>query len=324
MENQNHLQLQKIRSIAAVIRDGYQLYNGNFKHLFRRSWVTAIVYALCFAVMMSSLVNGMLPAVATLNTMGIDVNPLDAYYSAFTIKIMVGIGLFTLSALLLAAHGYAAMGEHRSTGIISDAPHWYGQLPFKSFLRLLMSAVWLLLLWLVIVAAFAALGYGIARLGVVQNIGGSVTTIALFMVLALIVGALLVPLTYSVMAQVLGTQAAWRPPFSGYAKGLRHWGLLFATTLVTALIASLLTWVCELPAIIIGMANVKAYTGAAMGDPLGIPDHLPTMTFIVFALAGFIQAYVHLYTIFPLYYAYGTIEAWHAERKALNIDTQTT
>jgi hypothetical protein len=40
----------------------------------------------------------------------------------------------------------------------------------------------------------------------------------------------------------------------------------------------------------------------------------------VFVIAGFIQAYVHLSTLFPLYFAYGSIEQQKIERNALTID----
>jgi len=101
--------------------------------------------------------------------------------------------------------------------------------------------------------------------------------------------------------------------------GLRHLGILFATLLITMIITMLLTLFCEFPAFIIGTANIKAYMGAAMGDPLGMPDYLPTLTFIAFAIAGFVQAYAHLATLFPLYYAYGSIETLVKEKKAINI-----
>jgi hypothetical protein len=37
------------------------------------------------------------------------------------------------------------------------------------------------------------------------------------------------------------------------------------------------------------------------------------MAFLAFFIAGFVQAYVHLYSIFPLYYAYGSIEQQEQE-----------
>ena len=67
------------------------------------------------------------------------------------------------------------------------------------------------------------------------------------------------------------------------------------------------------------IANIKAYTGAAMGDPLGMPDYLPRMTFAAFFIAGFVQAYVHLASIFPLYYAFGSANTIELERNKMKI-----
>ena len=104
-----------------------------------------------------------------------------------------------------------------------------------------------------------------------------------------------------------------------FHRGPASSGILFATLLITMIITMLLTLFCEFPAFIIGTANIKAYMGAAMGDPLGMPEYQPTLTFIAFAIAGFVQAYVHLATLFPLYYAYGSIETLVKEKKAINI-----
>ena len=101
--------------------------------------------------------------------------------------------------------------------------------------------------------------------------------------------------------------------------GLRHFGLFFATLFITLLITTAITLFCELPAVIIAIANIKAYTGAAMGDPLGMPDYLPRMTFIAFFMAGFVQAYVHLASIFPLYYAFGSAKTIEQERNKMKI-----
>ena len=101
--------------------------------------------------------------------------------------------------------------------------------------------------------------------------------------------------------------------------GLRYFGSLFTTALITMLFTLVLTFFCELPAIIIGIANIKAYAGLAYGDPLGMPDYLGKLTIGAFFIAGFIQAYVHLASIFPFYYAYGNIETQEKERKQIKI-----
>ena len=101
--------------------------------------------------------------------------------------------------------------------------------------------------------------------------------------------------------------------------GMRHLGLFFATLFITLIITTAITLFCELPAVIIAIANIKAYTGSAMGDPLGMPSYLPRMTFVAFFLAGFVQAYIHLASILPLYYAFGTAYTIETERNKMKI-----
>lgn len=232
MEKNNDLQLLRPRSIAAVVRDGYRLYMGNFRRIFRTSWLMALLYALAFAWLMSNMAYYIIP----LHVVGL--------------WHIVSLAAFVISALLLASYALAACREHRQTGSISRCRHWWGTWPCLKALVLLLKGV------------------------------------------------------------------RWF-----FTAGLRRFGLLFATLLVTAIITLLLTFFCELPGIIIGTANVKAYAGMFMGDELGMPDYLPTLTFVAFTIAGFIQAYVHLTTIFPFYYAYGTIEHQRQERKHFNMQT---
>lgn len=233
MEKNNDLLLLRPRSIAAVVRDGYRLYMGNFRQLFRASWPMALLYALAFAWLMSNMVYYIIP----LHVVGL--------WHA------ISFAAFCLSALLLASYALAACREHKQSGSISRPKHWWGTWPPLSAL------VW-----------------------IIKSVRWGFTVV-------------------------------------------RHWGMLFATLLVTAIITLLLTFFCELPGVIIGTANVKAYAGMFMGDELGMPDYLPTLTFVAFTIAGFIQAYVHLATIFPFYYAYGSIEQQRQERKQLN-NIQTT
>ena len=111
----------------------------------------------------------------------------------------------------------------------------------------------------------------------------------------------------------------WKSVCFLFRPGLRHFGTLFATFFITLLFTAVLTLFCELPAIIIGIANIKAYAGAAAGDPLGMPDYMGKLTFAAFVIAGFIQAYVHLITVFPFYYAYGSIDTLEKERKRIKL-----
>ena len=303
MEKKTELQLLRPRSLASVITDGYRLYMGTFRTLFRSSWPVALVYALAFALFMGNLVNNFIPLQVTLLSTGTQIPP-SAVASYFATMLFYLVG-----AALLSAHAVNLFREHSRTGEVSRPKHWWGRLCLNPFLRLLVVGVWMMLVGVVIDVVFAAAIFGILSLGVVGSIGKSIVSIVFLSILALIILALCIPLYYTVMRTLVADEKIqFTPPFRGYALGLRHWGLLFATFIVVLLFTSLLSLVCELPAVIMIMANILAYVGLAQGDPLGMPENMVPLTYAVFFVAGFIQAYVHLSALFPFYYAYGSIE----------------
>lgn len=312
MEKTEELLLQKTRSIPAVIRDGYRLYTGNFKRLFRASWIVALIYALCFAMMMSTLINDMLGIIVLTTSYGLQ-TMTDTEFTTEFVKTGVSVLLFTVAMLALASYAFGACAEHRQSGQINRAAHWWGTFHVKPFLRLLIVSLWFTLIMLVVEAAFAAIIYGVVHAGIVDSLWKSLATIALLIILVCVAGAFLLPLAYPAVRYVVSGTPSWKMSFKGYGVGLRHWSLLFVTMLVSSIVTGLLTFICELPAFVIGTANAKAYAGSAMGDPLGLPENMALMAFLAFFIAGFVQAYVHLYSIFPLYYAYGSIEQQEKE-----------
>ncbi|MBP5340175.1 MAG: hypothetical protein J6Z14_12900 [Prevotella sp.] len=317
MEKDSELKLLRPRSLAAVVSDGYRLYLGCFRPLFRSSWIVAVVYGLTFALMMGYVVNNVMPMQVTMTTFGLNDSALVTKTMAlYTVTTL----LFSLAALLLAAQALRAFNEHKTSDTISRPQHWYGRLCLPWFGRLLMNELWMVVLSAIIGLVFTGVVYAILSLGVVGNVWKSIASLAVLAVLIILTLALLLPLCYTVMRSLLDKKFQWRPPVKGYVTGLRHWGLLFATVLVTGIITGLLSVVCELPAVIMGVANMKAYAGMAIGDPLGLPEHIVPLTYFVFAIAGFIQAYVHLSSLFPIYYAYGSIEQQEAERVKIDIE----
>lgn len=310
MENNTELRLLRPRSLAAVISDGYRLFMGTFRSLFRSSWPVALVYALAFALLMGEVVNSIIPLQVALRTGGLSASAAPMpLFSSFAVLFWL------LAVALLAAQAVGILREHKSTGTIVRPARWYGRLCLKPFLRVLVVALWMLLLSVIVNLLFAGLAMAIVKLGVVGSVARSVASMVLLLVVLLIVAALCLPFYYTVMRTLLADgKVRLSPPVQGYGLGLRHWGLLFATALVVGLFTGLLTLVCELPAVIMAMANTLAYVGMAQGDPLGMPESMATLTYCVFFVAGFIQAYVHLSTLYPFYYAYGSIEQQQQER----------
>lgn len=310
MDNKTELKLLRPRSLAAVISDGYRLFMGTFRSLFRSSWPVAIVYAIAFALFMGDLVNNVIPMQISLASSGMTTMPPTIFFSSILVLI------YMLAVYLLAAQAVRAFREHKATDDITRPAKWYGRLCLKCFLRLLVVGLWMFLLGIVINIFFAAVVMGILSLGVVGSIGKSIASLVLLLILVALVIALIIPLYYTIMrALLIDGKIQIAPPVRGYGRGLRHWGLLFATVFVVCLFTGLLTLVCELPAVIMATANTMAYVGLATGDPLGMPENMVPLTYVVFFVAGFIQAYVHLSTLYPIYYAYGSIEQQEAERQ---------
>mgnify|MGYP006873018187 CR=1 FL=1 len=311
MENKQDLKLLRPRSMAAVVSDGYRLYMSTFRSLFRSSWPVAIVYAVMFALFMGNIVNIVIPMQVTIQRSGQPALPPTFYFS------VAAVMLYVLAVPLLAAQAVSIFREHSAAGDVSRPRNWYGRLCLNSFLRLLVTALWMLLLGVVTGLLFMSVGTAILSLGVVGSLWKSVASLVLMAILVLVVTALCVPLLYTVMRALLSAgKVRLGPPVAGYGTGMRHWGLLFATVLVVCIFTGLLTLVCELPAVIMGGANILAYVGLANGDPLGMPENIVPLTYCVFVMAGFIQAYVHLSMLYPLYYAYGSVEQQEAERKS--------
>jgi hypothetical protein len=87
---------------------------------------------------------------------------------------------------------------------------------------------------------------------------------------------------------------------------------------VTTLLISIFSLFTSLPAVILTIANQAATIGYINGDPLGMPSYIGWLAVVVFLLIGFLQAYVMLSFLFPIYYMYGSIDAHESERKEFN------
>lgn len=78
-----------------------------------------------------------------------------------------------------------------------------------------------------------------------------------------------------------------------------------AVGMVLLLLVVIATLLLQLPAVVMVTANVAAASDTVSGDTVTMPDNLFAMNLATFAICGFIQAYIHLATLFPIYYIWG-------------------
>ena len=287
MEKDNEDILLKDRSSRACISAGYRLFMSNFKRIFRASWLAALVFAALVSVGGTMMI--LQPQLALI---------------VMPVTILIDV--------LFVTYGFSALKQHQETGIIGWTVRWYS-FDSRIFFRTLVA--WLCTF--VISLVFGSL------IGVVAVLLASYlseyTALASIAIVSLLVFALILPMTYTNMRYVLtDDKGYWGNLFGYYGRGMRRWGFIFLVVFMTALIGGVCYIFTSLPAIILSLAGNEANTGFLYGDPYNMPSYIVWLSAVVFLLIGFIQAYIMLSFLFPLYYMYGSIEAHEQEKNKFN------
>lgn len=102
---------------------------------------------------------------------------------------------------------------------------------------------------------------------------------------------------------------------------MRHFGKLTLVSMVCLFIVAILTLLTSLPAVILITANWQSQIGMLNGDASGMPDNVKWLSLGAFAIAGFIQAYVWLTMVLPLYLAKISISVQDKEKEDFNKKT---
>ena len=287
MEKDQDSILMKDRSGRACISAGYLLYMSNFRRIFRYSWVAAVIFALTVSIGGTIMI----------------LRPMLALFSLLLIIIVEA---------LFASYGFSVLKQHQQTGAISFAPGWFN-LDVHIFVRTLKA--WLNLIVIYIVVAGIVAGISVLAVKYLSTY----TAIAFICLMGLLAFVILLPLAYTNMRYVLTDGVGyWKNLRERYGIGFRRWGFIFLVVFVTTLLISVFSLFTSLPAVILTIANQTATIGYLTGDPLGMPSYIGWLAAVVFLLIGFIQAYVMLSFLFPIYYMYGSIDAHESERKEFN------
>ena len=128
------------------------------------------------------------------------------------------------------------------------------------------------------------------------------TALGSIAVVGLLAFVFTLPLTYTNMRYILNDGIGyWSNLFSHYGKGMRRWGFIFLVVFMATLIGCVCYLFTSFPAIILSIAGNEANKGFLYGDPYGLPSYIGWLSALVFLLIGFIQAYVMLSFLFPVY-----------------------
>jgi len=285
METNTQLILNKNRSYTACIAAAYKMFSGNIKLIFRHTWAFAAVLAL--SVTLYYICN-----------IGLGYDPTTADF------VKVGVSALIL---ILADIAFSA----RVMMLFDKQPMRWNVI---RCLKLTLFEIVLVVLWSVIIVT------SVYFLNSIKPF--SYERIALIILAFVVVAVLLsLPLIYVVMRYFMDTDCKLHKVlFKSYATGIRHWGLIFTTSLLAFLIVAALTAIVSLPTIIVIIADTLSVYGVKMlGDLPGLPSWFGVLRLSAFALTTFACLYINIFLINVFYFVYGSIEVKDAEKdKFLN------
>ena len=293
MEKEKDDILLKVRSSRGCISAGYRLYTGHFKHIFRYSWVAALIFALFCSVSGAMMI--MMPRMI----------PLTA-------------AILIIVECLFASYGYSVLKQHQTFGNILRPAKWFS-IDTHIFIRTIKC--WLCMFVILLVVGVIIAGLSVIAVKYLDY--SAYTAVGFFTLGSLILIGLLLPLAYITMRYILNDGIGfWKQFKIGYGVGMRRWGFIFIVVLVAFIVEMLLMMLLSLPATILSMANTQSMFGVAMGDPYALPSYMPALAAGTFLIIGFLQAYVMLSVLFPIYYMYGAIDAQEQEKQDFNKQQQ--
>lgn len=296
------LELLKIRSNGAVLRDGLKLYLNNFRVIFKASWFSAILYAIAIGSVATFTIN----VVTNLLRM-VMVGELSATNNDLVLNIVcfaIGLLLALCAETFLFSSVFSLLHKHSTTGIIPTPSHWYGSNDKRIFFRT-AYAILIYIIYFIICQAIVFIPTG--SLSIIATAILKFIVLVIFLIAFPLLAMRMLPYIININKSIFG-----------FSIPVRYWGAILSVSIGVATMVGIALLITTLPSSILLLANIQSLGGTIYGDPTGMPSYMIWMNIGVFTLAGFIQAYVHMAAIFPFYYLYGSIEKQKEERKNYN------
>ena len=273
---------QKQRSAAGCIAEASRMLTDNYKSLFRKLWLPALVYSVFFALYMVVWLYNFPP-----------------HYTEQVTHTTI-IGLFAVIVLMAATIYFQA-------SILTV-------LNKSSLKNNLLRMLKITLLVLVIVNVIVGI-IMLIEMALLHSFKAGAVFLLVNFVLLILIFILYVPLEYCIVKYLLQTTTKLFKHFTkNYRIGLRHMGFLVGCLLLVVLITMIVMSVVSLPAILIGVSKVISATGEAFGDPDGLPSTFPYFAFLAFFFTGIVCSVFYIWGFLVAALAVGSIDVAEAER----------
>lgn len=285
MDAIKQVQLKKNRSYTSCIAESYRMFFNNLRLIFRKTWIFALICALSIALHFSLYIDSL----------------------SYTEEEVKPAGVVLSLLLMLCAN--IAFGARVIMLLNGRTMKWN----VVRYTKIALCGLFIFFLLSIILGIIAYM------------MGDTITanpekTNYLIMSFIAVIGVctlLALPLVYVIMKYFIDPDSRLhRIIFKAYMTGLRNWGFIFTTCLLTFLLVTACTIIVSIPTIIILIANSLSVAGVRyIGDPSGLPSSFAAIRFITFAVTSFISLYISIFTVFVYYFIYGSIDTRENEKK---------
>lgn len=316
MEKSTEEMLMKNRSYNSCIATGYKLYTDNFRKIFKASWIWGLLYAVAVSIL-GAISAIQLPKLTLMTISNANYNvPLyeNPEYITLGLSLITVIIIGGIIEVIFYSCGISLLRQHQDTGKIAMPNSWFC-FDKKTAWRTIKAAFFYFIISLLFIIPLALLYWYCLRDMLMQpkDYILSLSAVAIGIILLM---CLTFPFGFTCIKYLLkGKGNFWNMLTKDYLTALCHYGFVFIILLISAIAVALVSCITSLPTFIISHANYIANIGMLLGDPLGMPTYITSLTVGVFFICGFIQAYIRMTFLFPTYYMYGTIETQEEEKK---------
>lgn len=320
MDKKTGLSLYSSTTIRSCIVDGYRLFASNFTSLIKSSWLSAVLFGICCAIIGLIEVVYMPRAIASEVMNGMSVEEVIANHRVMCILFVAALVVGGIIEIWLYSHSVSQLRSFAHTESVPKPTKWFS-FDWKSIWKTFKAVFFLT------IVGFIALMVVSMGAMIINSISGTpiqsapITTKVFMAIFAILICLALLPLVATTMGYLIHDEEGFfKRAFKRYGVAAKHYSRLFSVVTGSTIITIAIMALLMLPVIILSTANMQANVGNANGDPLNMPAYMPILAGIVFFLFGILKSYLNMSFLYPVAFVSGQIEKREMERREADLE----
>ena len=320
MEKKTGLSLYASTTSRSCIVDGYRLFASNFISLVKSSWLPALLFGICCAIV------GVINVIYIPRTIALEITygmPPEAVIASQPDIFLLFAATLLIGALIeiwLYSHSVSQLRSFAHTDTIDRPTRWF-TFDRPSLWKTIKATFFMLIIGFI---ALMIIGVGAVALNGDKGTDFSAatnTTKAFIVIITILVALFLVPMVATTMGYLIKDgDGFFKHTIKRYGIAAKHYSRLFSVVIGGGIITIAIMSLLLLPVIILSTANMQANLGFANGDPLDMPSYMPVLAAIVFFIFGILKSYLGMSLLYPCAFVSGNIDKSEMERQEANLE----